>query len=176
MLNLEHPVLAIDADGATAELKTDDEIDRETDVLHAVHVFGITPQGKLILSRHPEIAEADLLADGLWSTSGASLIRDDEDRDDAALRILDEDLGHADGNPIHLGDTLDRTDGDVLRMHSAYYVHLPYEHLASNGTGREYRAMNLSEVKELLKTPEALSPWLHVLWEHHADAIPLHTA
>lgn len=176
MLNLDHPVITLDEDGAILGAKTGEEIDRETDILHAVHVFGITPQGKIILSRYPDVTEPELLADGLWSTSAATLVRDDEDRDDAALRVLEDDLDHRDGNPIHLGDTLDRIDSDLLRMHSAYYVHLPYEELEPNSEGREYKAMDMAELKDLLHTPESLSPWLLTLWEHHQHALPLQLA
>jgi hypothetical protein len=176
MLNHDHAAATLDEDVGMSDAKTTEETDDDGNVLHAVHVFGITPQGKLLLSRHPDIAETELLADGLWSTSAATLVRDDEDRDDAALRILEDDLDHADGNPIHLGDTVDRIDDDVFRMHSAYYVHVPYEHLHPREDGREYKAMNLSEFQELLNTPESLSPWLHTLWEHHAHALPLQTA
>ena len=163
----EHLVDILDEQGNITGTKQRQEIDKERDFFRAAYIIALDGEGKIGLTRIPEKGEfgSKELFGGKWGCSAATILRHEEELEQAAKRSLKYDFQIEDAEVELLGETFE-TFADGVRRQLAVYKAVRPDRLE----GLSY--ITADELDDwIADQPEKISPTLLVAWQRYKDAL-----
>ncbi len=144
-------------------------INRKIDTLYSVYVFVFNSQNKLILSVVPD----NHLYTGKMSVTIATMVRENENNDMAATRVLKKELFLENKNPVFLGEERAAFPDGIKRLMAVYYFNHEAETPEYNPKDIvEMRMATREEVEKLLENPENFSETFLWAWEKYHNKLP----
>lgn len=173
MEHAAYDVDILDNEGNIVAHKPRQNVDKATDIYHAIHIFLITPDAQLVLTR---IAANKTLPNqfaGKWGVPVATIRRSNESAEAAASRAVARELFIADTQPVFVGEAIVSIEG-VPRLISAFTLIVAPPRTYSKHDAGELTTMSPREFTRLLRrSPDDISPTLKALWELWQERLPI---
>lgn len=174
MEHANHLVDIVNNQGKVVGQKRRRDIDKATDLYHSVLTLLITPKGEVILSTIPEREDLPNRYVGRLGAPVATIRRNEETADQAAIRSLSRELFIDEPEVYHLGDRLHTYEDGHQTYVSAYYlITLPLQTYSKTDI-TEMVALQSGEFQSQLElNPERFAPTLRELWKAYHHELPL---
>lgn len=173
MEHAAHLVDILNEKGAIVGQKLRREIDKETDIYHAVYIFMITPRGEVVLSVIPAREDLPNLYARQLGVPVATIRRHDEASDHAAERAISRELFIDHANLLLLGQTMLTPDGKKTYATCYCLVAEPPDMYSIIDVGGLV-VVTTKELRNMLETkPEQFAPTFLELWKCYEGKLPV---
>ncbi len=162
-------VILLDESNAIIGSKPRKDIDKVHDVFWCADVLVFDTGHQLLLSKIPE----GNLYSGLWATTTATLLREGETADIAALRSLKKELNIEGVTPTELGEHFFVYPDGVKRRKTTYFCTIDHAPMPNPADIAELRAWNRADLESAIaSTPELFAPTFLGIWEQYSSKLP----
>lgn len=174
MEHANHLVDIVNKQGKVVGHKRRRDIDKSSDLYHSVLTLLITPEGEVILSTIPERKDLPNRYVGRLGVPVATIRRNEETADEAALRSLGRELFIDEPEVYHLGDRLQTYEDGHQTYVSAYYLITPPLQTYSKTDITDMMVLGLADFQTRLDSePERFAPTLRALWNAYRHELPI---
>ena len=161
--------MILDDAGNVVGSKPRKDIDKVKDAFWCSDVLVFDGNHQLLLSKIP----VNNLYAGLWGSTTATILRENENPEDAAIRVLHKELGIENASPTKLGEKFFIYADGVKRKKSTYFIVSHHELRPNPEDIAELKAWNRSELESFITSnPEQFAPTFLGIWESVKEMIP----
>lgn len=164
----------VDETGKPVGQKTRKTVDKNQDLYHTVLMLLITPWGEIALSTIPARTDLPNLYPTKLGVTAATIRRNTETADQAAIRSLSREL-FIDGSDVrHLGDQFHLCeDGHRAYISTYYAICMPPKTYSKTDLGTLVILRPNEFRKRLRETPDRFAPTLRAVWQTYEHQLPI---
>ncbi len=169
MENGDQLVKILNDQGEMIGAKPRREVDKQHDILHCADVL-VIQNGRLLLSRIPDTT----LYGGTLGTSAASMVRDNETPEQAAIRALQKELNVTVSEVTLLGEKFYAFPDGVKRLKTSFVITHPDTITPNPADVSELVAFDRAQIESQLSTnPNLFAPTFQALWQEYQTQLPI---
>lgn len=168
MEHASHLVDLVSETGAVVGVKKRSEIDKLTDLYHAVFVVLCTPDGKLLLSEIPQRKDLPNLYAGKIGLTAGTIRRHNETPSEAASRVAKKELGIQNIHLTYVGENFLMLPDGHQRYISIYRALHALTNAFNHMDIESIDAFSKPELDDALKAnPASFTPIFLAVWQKY---------
>lgn len=162
-----HLVDLVDEQGHPVAVKKRIEIDKQTDLYHAIFIHLVTPDQNFILAQISVDKKLPNIYAGRLGFPMATIRRHNESIQDAAKRCLTIECQLSDAAPIHMVTKYFQTSDGHRSYASLFTIKIPVDIGTINKARQDLLAFSRSECQlHIEQCPHTLTPHFIEFWPH----------